>query len=387
MIDGRLVDGGFVPELDRKPRLDIDTGNFTAKVDNFDLTNLTTYDQRYWYNRKYAKPDGPQFLRIEGETTAKANWIADDDLPLVSLAKEIGASLFLLEHRFYGESQPTGNLSVASLKYLTSQQALADIKNFILGMKANFNFTNPRWILFGGSYAGSLVAWARELYPNSVYGAVASSGPVQAVVDMSGYLEVVYHTLKNYDPECVSSVKHGMLRVNELIKNGLIGMTKINDLILDEYKQECADVNYTTLITWFKDVEIGKNSSNIISEMTDENVIPIDYFIKKCIDVFGDVFDNSTIYKNVDETNAIYKGQKGYNGKRVVFSNGSNDPWHVLSVLEPTNEQNYPILINGTSHCADLYPAKENDHPNLKRARELIRNHVISWVKNIDGKY
>uniref|UniRef100_A0AC34QFT2 Uncharacterized protein n=1 Tax=Panagrolaimus sp. JU765 TaxID=591449 RepID=A0AC34QFT2_9BILA len=327
MIDGRLVDGGFVPELDRKPRLDIDTGNFTTKVDNFDSNNLATYNQRYWYNRKYAKPDGPQFLRIEGETTAKANWIADDDLPLVSLAKEIGASLFLLEHRFYGESQPTGNLSVASLKYLTSQQALADIKNFILGMNAKFNFTNPRWILFGGSYAGSLVAWARELYPDVVYGAVSSSGPVQAVVDMSGYLEVVYHTLKDYDPECARSVKRGILEVNELIKSesgrstlrlmfklcndletdfittfydsilgnymhvvqysknnvrnyakkvnvphlcalqtetsdGLIGMTKINDLILDEYKQECADVNYTSMIAWFKDVEIGKNSSN-----------------------------------------------------------------------------------------------------------------------------
>uniref|UniRef100_A0AC34QF93 Uncharacterized protein n=1 Tax=Panagrolaimus sp. JU765 TaxID=591449 RepID=A0AC34QF93_9BILA len=284
MIDGWLVDGGFAPELDRKPRLDIDTGNFTAKVDNFDSNNLATYNQRYWYITKWAKPDGPQFLFIEGETTAKANWIADDDFQLVSLAKELGASFFLLEHRFYGESQPTGNLSIESLKYLTSQQALADIKKFILGMNAKFNR-----------------AW---------------------------------------------------------------------------FWQTCNEFGFYQTA----------NSPLVISEMTDENVIPIDYFIKKCVDVFGDVFDNSTIYKNVDETNAIYKGQKGYNGTRVVFSNGSNDPWHVLSVLEATNEQNYPILINGTSHCADLYPATENDNPNLKHARELIRKHVISWVKNVDEK-
>uniref|UniRef100_A0AC34PZY9 Serine carboxypeptidase n=1 Tax=Panagrolaimus sp. JU765 TaxID=591449 RepID=A0AC34PZY9_9BILA len=194
-------------------------------------------------------------------------------------------------------------------------------------MNAKFNFTNPRWILFGGSYAGSLVAWARELYPDVVYGAVSSSGPVQAVVDMAGYLEVVYHTLKDYDPECASSVRRGILKVNELIKNesgrstlrqmfklcgnfetdfistfygsiignymhvvqysqnnvrnyakkvnvphvcglqtetsdGLIGMIKINDLILDEYEQDCVDVNYTSLITWFKNVEIGKKSSD-----------------------------------------------------------------------------------------------------------------------------
>ena len=38
--------------------------------------------------------------------------------------------VFALEHRFYGASQPTGDLSMSSLRYLSSQQALEDVAAF-----------------------------------------------------------------------------------------------------------------------------------------------------------------------------------------------------------------------------------------------------------------
>ena len=104
------------------------------------------------------------------------------------------------------------------MKYLTSEQALADVKAFILAMNVQNNFTSPRWITFGGSYSGALSAWARQLYPETIYAAVGSSGPVQAVVDFTGYLDVVYNALNNYDPKCAASVHTGFLKINELIK-------------------------------------------------------------------------------------------------------------------------------------------------------------------------
>ena len=48
-------------------------------------------------------------------------------------------------------------------------------------MTKTHEFTGP-WIAFGGSYPGSMVAWAREKYPHLIKGGVSSSGPLLAKV-------------------------------------------------------------------------------------------------------------------------------------------------------------------------------------------------------------
>jgi len=52
------------------------------------------------------------------------------DFPL-QLAEKYGVRFFVVEHRFYGKSQPFGNLSTANLKWLNSEQSLEDLANFI----------------------------------------------------------------------------------------------------------------------------------------------------------------------------------------------------------------------------------------------------------------
>ena len=108
--------------------------------------------------------------------------------------------------------------------------------------------------------------------------------------------------------------------------------------------------------------------------------IPIDYYVQQCAAIFDSSLTNSTVYTNIQNTNKQYFGQTGFKGTKVVLPNGTNDPWHVLGVLSATNSKNYPVIIDGTSHCADMYSPRASDKPSLTAARKSIRSHVISWV-------
>lgn len=85
----------------------------------------------------------------------------------------------MLEHRFYGESLPehpvATALSVEYLRFLTVEQALADLKAFIAMVDASEGEGGP-WVAFGGSYPGALSSWFRGLYPNATIASLSSSG-------------------------------------------------------------------------------------------------------------------------------------------------------------------------------------------------------------------
>lgn len=76
--------------------------------------------------------------------------------------------------------------------YLSSEQALADLAYFIENVNIGYKFPNStKWIVFGGSYGGSLAAWTRAKYPHLVHGAVSTSGPLLAQIDFDGSLIVI----------------------------------------------------------------------------------------------------------------------------------------------------------------------------------------------------
>ncbi|XP_032660421.2 thymus-specific serine protease-like [Chelonoidis abingdonii] len=84
----------------------------------------------------------------------------------MELAQKYGALAVALEHRFYGASINPDGLQDASLRFLSSQQALADLASFHLFVTQKYNLTrNNTWICFGGSYPGSLAAWFRLKVP------------------------------------------------------------------------------------------------------------------------------------------------------------------------------------------------------------------------------
>lgn len=191
-------------------------------LDHFNPAETRSWRMRYMQSLDYYRRGGPIVLFIGGETTADARWLSSG--LMFSFAREVGAAMFLSEHRFYGESVPNNDLSVQNLAYLSSMQALADIKRLLEVIKSQSQFQNSKVVVFGGSYPGNLAAWLRLAYPNLIDAAVSSSAPVLAKIDFYEYLEVVGDALKKYGtPNCYTKVARIFQRYEELLKtsNGI----------------------------------------------------------------------------------------------------------------------------------------------------------------------
>lgn len=68
---------------------------------------------------------------------------------------------------------------------------------------------------------------------------------------------------------------------------------------------------------------------------------------------------------------------------RIVFPNGSIDPWHALGIIDDStiSSDSLPLYINGTAHCSDLYPDSDDDPPQLTQARLRIKNFLASALR------
>ncbi|KKA31228.1 hypothetical protein TD95_000807 [Thielaviopsis punctulata] len=170
-------------------------------VDHFHNDSLyaphssANFSQRYWVDDRFYRPGGPVFLLAGGETSGA------DRLPflqkgiIAQLAEATHGLGIVLEHRYYGESLPTDDFSTASLRFLTTDQALADFAYFAQTFRipgrehVDVSPATTPWIGYGGSYAGAFVAFARQTYPEVFWGAISSSGVTAAVVDFWEYYE------------------------------------------------------------------------------------------------------------------------------------------------------------------------------------------------------
>ncbi|XP_060655457.1 putative serine protease K12H4.7 [Drosophila nasuta] len=200
---------------------------FEQRLDNFAPEDTRTWLQRYYVNDQYYRNDSqaPVFLMIGGEGEASEQWM--DEGAWIHYAKHFGALCIQLEHRYYGKSHPTRDLSTSNLAYLSSKQALADLSKFVIAMKVKYKLADTqKWIAFGGSYAGSLAAWAREKYPNLIYGAISSSGPLMAQVDFEQFYMLVKESLGSYNPHCVKAVRDSFVK----LENQLRDQSKLSDL-------------------------------------------------------------------------------------------------------------------------------------------------------------
>nr|XP_018903762.1 PREDICTED: putative serine protease K12H4.7 [Bemisia tabaci] len=214
----RILDE-FATRLPRKEHLtDIKFKTLTQRLDHFAPSVMDTWEQRYAENLDHYRGNNLIFLMIGGAGAMNELWLK---LGLMAKqAEKFKAATFVIEHRFYGESRPGRDLTTKSLQYLSSDQALADYAHFITQMNLEHGFKNPKWIVFGASYGGSLAAWLRYKYPHLVYAALSSSGSLFAKADFHEWFEVITKSLSTLGgPKCVDAIKTANKIMSENVHN------------------------------------------------------------------------------------------------------------------------------------------------------------------------
>ncbi|KAJ8970312.1 hypothetical protein NQ317_000772 [Molorchus minor] len=380
--------------------------------------------RRYFVNTEYfnSSKNDVAFLFIGGESEASVSWMTYGSW--LDLAPRYGALLFQLEHRYYGESQPFSDLSIENMRYLTSSQVLADVAYFISSINEEYSLSpDVKWIVFGGSYAGSLAAWARLKYPHLIHGAVSSSGPVNVTLNYFEYMQVVADDLALSGQDCIETLRTAIAQVEDLIQNPgddnvtdifnlcdnieddaentlnlanffgaitdifaaiaqynklfselpttddictilrneeigteIYRLAEVNKLesVFGSDDSDCLDYKYETR-QWSYQVctEFGTFQTTDQEDQIFGNRLTLDFYVQPCIDVYDEEFNETFISNRVLETNINY-GALNINVSNVVYVYGSYDPWSKAGLTVTTNPDSPVILINGTSHCANI---------------------------------
>ena len=231
-----------------RPAATFTTHHYTQPLDHFDNSTKATFPQRYFLtkdalaiNTLPRTSDGrvvvPVILYDGGETSIdnRKNVLHHGVVQMLSEATQ-GVGI-VLEHRYYGTSQPVlseiGNTSdwgVDQLRWLNNRQSLEDSARFIREARLEGvpDDAVRRVIYYGASYAGGRAAFMRTHYPHLVYGAIASSAVVAATVDLPQYY---YAIAQGAEPVCIQALQRAVAAADEILApTGLPNTTQIDAL-------------------------------------------------------------------------------------------------------------------------------------------------------------
>lgn len=185
------------------------------------------FNLRYWFDASHYKPGGPVIVLQSGETSGVGRLPFLQKGIIAQLIQATNGIGVILEHRYYGTSFPTPDISTENLRFLTTEQALADQAYFSQHIKFpgledhDLSSNTTAHIGYGGSYAGAYVAFLRKQYPDVYWGTISSSGVTKAIYDYWQY----YAAIAKYGPEACISTQQAL---THMVDNIVIGKNDTN---------------------------------------------------------------------------------------------------------------------------------------------------------------
>jgi len=181
-------------------------------------------------------------------------------------------------------------------------------------------------------------------------------------------------------------------------QNVMIRMQNVNRYVMQIYGESCMYNSYQGWIDYARQTSLDEDSAGDRAwvwqtctefgyyQSTDTptnfygQVINVDYYVRQCAEIYGANYNNASVYAAVDRINAMYGGRDNFSATNVMLPNGNVDPWHALGILSSPRPSVTAVLINGTAHCADMYPPASDDLPGLTDARTTIEAQVSAFL-------
>ncbi len=413
-------------------------GVLDQKLDHFSSVDNRKFKQRFWYMKNHRKSkSGLNLLYICGEGKCGDHVFYSQ---ISAHAFNLGAAVYVLEHRYYGESQPFSDLSTPNLKFLSTDQALEDLVFFKNEMVRQQKLTGP-WIAVGGSYPGMLAADLRIHYPNQFVGALASSAPVRPSLN---FVEFDHHIAKMVPAECISNIQNTLNQIEVSIESeqgfldtknkfsasqmndrgdflyllsdvtaasivygkgdelcrtiaaeGVSGYVKMKMMVDQQiadysiYSAEAAEdiqlnernKGTAAMRQWFYQscTEYGfwQNAWPNPAESARSHLINADYHDRLCQRLFG--MEKVGSISRAEEK--FYSPLLSNKVSQVLFTNGDSDPWMNLSISSLNGNLINPniesLLMPKALHCDDL---KRGGEATVMSAKKRFQDLARKWI-------
>ncbi|KAK5683137.1 hypothetical protein LTS10_004668 [Elasticomyces elasticus] len=274
-------------------------------ISRYEPHTSATFKQRYFFDDSYYKPGGPVFLYIGGETSAESRF-SNLETGIIQILMEATNGLgVILENRYYGESFPFDTSTTDELRFLTTEQTIADNAYFVQhatfpGVNATLTSPNAPWILYGGSLAGAQTAFSLKTYGGDdglLWAGIGASATTKAKLAYTEW----YDPIQKYAPQdCVGSLNAIVDKIDQVFATGnaaaihkmkalfgLEALTDNGDFAMTIAYPLGGPMNYPTN-TW-QEIIWGDNGSqdfwlfctNVTNLDAPENITQVDYALSE----------------------------------------------------------------------------------------------------------